>query len=314
MIIIFLISKQNLLNKSNINNEFLKKLLNDFLESILVKERTKKNYQLNIKNFFFFLKNFNNYQDINKDVLIAYIKYLENTSKYSFTSINLAIITLKQFFKFLSEKFNISNIANNIKCFKVEKRFRKESLKVEEAKAILNLAKEENKRDYIILILLLQCALRGSELINIKIDDIHKDDEFYYINVKGKGHLEKDQEVFIDQHTYFLINEYINEEKRKKDDYLFIDKKNKNITLMTLERIVNYYFKKIGIKTSKITLHSLRHTAIRHLLKNNHLNLFSAQTFDGHSNHNTTRIYISKSLDRESKKESNQIIANIFGI
>ena len=61
MIIIFLISKQNLLNKSNINNEFLKKLLNDFLESILVKERTKKNYQLNIKNFFFFFKNFNNY-------------------------------------------------------------------------------------------------------------------------------------------------------------------------------------------------------------------------------------------------------------
>ena len=137
------------------------------------------------------------------------------------------------------------------------------------------------RRNLIILTLLYDTAARASEIINLKIEDIHLEEK--YIILTGKGNKQKVVPI-MEQTKKLLISYY--KENIILNGYLF------NINGMrfsknTLAEIVKKYFK---IISKKVSPHTFRHTRAVHLL-DKAVNVVCIQELLGHASINTTMEY-----------------------
>ena len=154
----------------------------------------------------------------------------------------------------------------------------------EELKTILDNIDITNKigiRNLIILTLLYDTAARASEIINLKIEDIHLEEK--YIILTGKGN--KQRIVPMMEQTKSLLTLYYRE-NRIISGYLF-NINGKKFSKNTLSEIVNKYSKIIN---KKISPHTFRHTRAVHLLDKG-VNIIYLQELLGHSSINTTMEY-----------------------
>jgi site-specific recombinase XerD len=146
-------------------------------------------------------------------------------------------------------------------------------------------------RDKVILELLFSTGLRVSELASLKKETVSpKYDEF---SVRGKGG--KIRVVFLSENAKKALTLYL-KKNTTVSEYLFtglskINKKGteENLTPRSIERLVAYYAKKVGI-TKKVTPHVIRHSFATDLLSNG-ADLRSVQAMLGHANIGTTQIY-----------------------
>lgn len=160
-------------------------------------------------------------------------------------------------------------------------------------------------RDQAILELLYASGLRGSELINITLQDI--DFKNRVIRVYGKG--SKERIVPFSSHAKEAIEKYykelrpillMNSKNVEMTNALFINAKGKKLTLRGLE----YILKSIEIKTGQdcdLHPHVLRHTFATHLLENG-ADLRTIQELLGHSSISTTQIYTHVSSEAMKKE------------
>ena len=132
-----------------------------------------------------------------------------------------------------------------------------------------------------ILTLLYDTAARASEIINLKIEDIHLEEK--YIILTGKGN--KQRIVPMMKQTKSLLTLYYRE-NRIISGYLF-NINGKKFSKNTLSEIVNKYSKIIN---KKISPHTFRHTRAVHLLDKG-VNIIYLQELLGHSSINTTMEY-----------------------
>lgn len=139
-------------------------------------------------------------------------------------------------------------------------------------------------RNAAIIALIYASGIRLSELINMDIGDIHKDDTFTVI---GKGR--KPRLCFADDRAVYYINEYLS----LRDDNnraLFITQSTLGrISESTVQLLVRNAAK--GAKIDRhITPHTLRHSFATDLLKNN-TNMLYVRDFMGHNSIQTTEMY-----------------------
>lgn len=142
-----------------------------------------------------------------------------------------------------------------------------------------------------IICLMYSCALRVSEVINLKIKDL--DPKNNRINLKdSKGKI--DRIVMLDQSILELLRKYWMLYKTKK--YVFEGSKGDRYSKSSIQRIIKVTVKKLNINKN-ISTHSLRHSCLTQLIKNG-VDLRRVQKIAGHKNINTTANYI-KMIDED---------------
>jgi integrase/recombinase XerD len=168
-----------------------------------------------------------------------------------------------------------------------------EVLSVEEIDNIIeaiDMSKKEGVRNRVIIEMLYGSGLRVSELIDVKISNIHFDEG--YVCVIGKGN--KQRLVPISSICKEYIKEYLHERASWRlldgfEDYLFINRSGKNISRVAIFNIVKQLVELAGIKKT-ISPHTFRHSFATHLLEGG-ANLRDIQQMLGHSSILTTEIY-----------------------
>lgn len=144
----------------------------------------------------------------------------------------------------------------------------------EEVLTILDSAKKIKKRDYLMMLLLWRSGLRVSEVKNLKKKDIHDDTISIW---QGKG--KKDRVVPLEKNLGVVLGFYL--DSKGLNDPIF------DITVRQMRNVV-YRHVSSGLKASP---HTFRHSFAVHCLKQG-MNLRTLQKILGHSNLNTTAVYL----------------------
>jgi site-specific recombinase XerD len=217
-----------------------------------------------------------------------YLNYLNNNN-YTPASQNRKISALNSYYGYLLDNHYIdTNPFANIDRAKNKKTI-PEYLDYKEVVKILDSLKN-NLLNKALVEVLYGCGLRVSELINLKVSDIHYGEGL--IVCLGKGN--KQRYVPINKHALLAINDYKIKIRDKltykeNENILFLNKKGKCLR----REYVNVMLDKISIKLNlnkKLHPHMFRHSFATHMLENG-ANLRVVQELLGHENMSTTEIY-----------------------
>ena len=221
-----------------------------------------------------------------------YLAYLISEKQYKPRSTSLTFSALKFFY------YNILNkkIMENIKIPKLDKKI-PTVLSNEEVKSLLNAI--ENQKHKILISLMLSSGLRVSEAVSIKIEDINFDEKTLTVR-SGKGN--KDRITITSTKLLEEIKNYLTKRK-DKNPYLF-HIGDTHVTIKLAQKIIKQAARKAGIN-KRVYCHALRSTFATNLM-NNGVNIRYIQALLGHSQLNTTQMYLNVSSD-ELKKIKNPL-------
>lgn len=207
---------------------------------------------------------------------------------------------LKTFYKFLAAENLLSK--NPVELFETPRlpRYLPDVLSIEEIDAMLaaiDLSKSEGQRNKAMIETMYSCGLRVSELIGIRLSNIHVEQE--YVRIVGKG--DKERLVPISSKALREIQLYIEGYRifldipRDSEDFLFLNKRGKPLSRVMVFLVVKELSALAGIKKS-VSPHTFRHSFATHLIDGG-ADLRAVQEMLGHESITTTEIYTH--LDRE---------------
>lgn len=277
--------------------------MKEFIEYLKIvknySENTIKNYELDLDEFKVYLdhKQITNF-DVDYKEIRGYLEYLSKLN-YSKATISRKISSLRTFYKYLYKnnktKTNPMPLISNPKKDKKLPKF----LFINEVEELLSKPDETvaGLRDHLILELLYSTGLRVSELVNIKLTDINKNEKT--IRILGKG--SKERIIIYGNVCNDVLNTYLSKSRSKIKDsnqtsYLILNQKGGKLTDRSVRNIINKYINQTSIKKN-ISPHTLRHTFATHLLDNG-ADLKAVQELLGHSDLGTTQIYTHVSNER----------------
>ena len=161
---------------------------------------------------------------------------------------------------------------------------------VDRLKDSIDVSKPEGHRNRAIIEVLFSCGLRVSELVNLKLSDIYRDEQF--VRVFGKG--SKERLVPISSTALREIDNYWSwrEELKIKpgeEDYLFLNRRGAHLTRTMILIMLKQQAEEAGIQKT-ISPHTLRHSFATALLEGG-ADLRVIQALLGHESIATTEIY-----------------------
>ena len=196
---------------------------------------------------------------------------------------------IKSFYKYLTVRTKQleNNPVADLEYPKLRKSLPK-YLTLEQSAALLQSVSGPNeKRDYAILMLFLNCGIRRSELVNLNISDVYED----RIRVVGKGN--KERFVYFGSACRKAIDAYLAERSNKvlsDNKALFGSRDNNRISVTAVHRLVKKALLQAGLDSTQFSAHKLRHTAATMMLSGG-VDVKTVQEVLGHENLNTTQIY-----------------------
>lgn len=180
-----------------------------------------------------------------------------------------------------------------------------EVLTISEIDALENavdLSKPEGHRNRAMIEVMYSCGLRVSELVNLRISQIHRKDE--YVRILGKGN--KERLVPIGSRALKEIDLYLPWRNHLKaidphdTDILFLNRNGKKLTRVMIFLMIKDLAKKAGVK-KQISPHTLRHSFATHLIEGG-ADLRAVQEMLGHASILTTEIYTH--IDKEYLRDA----------
>ncbi len=250
---------------------------------------------------------FNGYQTPDKFSYKQLQQFIEWFAKIGFSAASQArvISGIKTFYKFLILENDIQK--NPAELLETPKLTRKIPifLNVEEIDQLLSLidrSNNEGKRNMSMLETLYSCGLRVSELVNLKITDLHLNSD--YIKITGKGN--KERLVPIGKIAKKLILNYLTTirvkypVKKEFVDILFLNRRGGKLSRVMVFYIIKDLAEKAGIKKT-LSPHSFRHSFATHLVEGG-ADLRAVQEMLGHESITTTEIYTH--LDRQFLRDN----------
>lgn len=241
---------------------------------------TVKSYVADIVDFF----SFNKEGDIE-----GYLNKLYD-SRIKANSLNRKISSISGYYDFLYiNKYVKKNICFNIDRPKKEKKL-PIYLTYGEVERLINNIKEEELLERAIIEMIYACGLRVSEVINIRLKDVHFEEKM--IECIGKGN--KQRYVPINDIALKCIYNYIKEIRNnlkvmEDSNLLFLSYRGKRVTRQYVFLLIKKLARRANIK-KEISPHTLRHSFATHLLENG-ANLRVVQEMLGHESITTTEIY-----------------------
>jgi len=281
---------------------------------------TISEYYLDLRMFFRFVKLMRSNMPIHtslddidiKNVDLAFIKSIDTSDVFDFLSylandraINPEAVhpdygispasrarklsAIKSFYKYLTVRTKQleTNPVADMEYPKLRKSLPK-YLTLEQSAALLQSVSGPNeKRDYAILMLFLNCGIRRSELVNLNISDVYED----RIRVVGKGN--KERFVYFGAACRKAVDSYLEERNQKtlSDNRALFGSRNGNrISVEAVHRLVKKALLQAGLDSTQFSAHKLRHTAATMMLSGG-VDVKTVQEVLGHENLNTTQIY-----------------------
>ena len=196
---------------------------------------------------------------------------------------------IKSFFKYLTVRTKQldENPVADLEYPKIRKSLPK-YLTFEESSALLRSVSGVNqKRDYAILMLFLNCGIRRSELVGLNLSDVYDD----RIRVVGKGN--KERFVYFGSACRKAIDAYLVERNKMvltDSKALFGSRDHNRISVSAVHRLVKKALLQAGLDSTQFSAHKLRHTAATMMLSGG-VDVKTVQEVLGHENLNTTQIY-----------------------
>lgn len=299
-------------------------ILRDFLtyhENIMAQSQlTISEYYLDLRMFLRFMKLMRNDMPMNtrledidiKDITVDFIQTIDTSDIFDFLSYlandravnpdsvapdyGLApaararkLSSIKSFYKYLTTKTKQlqENPVAELEYPKLKKGLPK-YLTLEQSTALLKSVSGANeKRDYAILMLFLNCGIRRSELVGLNLTDVYED----RIRVVGKGN--KERIVYFGTACRKAIDAYLVERNQKvltDNRALFGSRDGNRISVTAVHRLVKKALMQAGLDSTQFSAHKLRHTAATMMLSGG-VDVRTVQEVLGHENLNTTQIY-----------------------
>lgn len=152
-------------------------------------------------------------------------------------------------------------------------------------------------RDRAMLELLYGAGLRVSEMLDLKLGDVHA--EMGYLRTVGKGN--KERLVPVGKAALAAVEKYLRDGRakllrKKTSPYLFVNHRGARLGRVGMWKILAAYGRKAGLR-GKLSPHKLRHSFATHLLEGG-ADLRSVQMMLGHADIATTQIYTHVVQDR----------------
>jgi len=165
----------------------------------------------------------------------------------------------------------------------------------------IDLSTPEGQRNRAILEVLYSSGLRVSELVNLRLSNVHF--EVGFLRVVGKGNKERLVPIGKDALKYLKI--YVEETRVHvniqpgQENFVFLNRRGKQLTRVMIFTIIKNLAKVIGMKKN-ISPHTFRHSFATHLIEGG-ADLRAVQEMLGHESITTTEIYTH--LDRDYLKQ-----------
>lgn len=275
--------------------------------------KTVEEYALDLRTYFRFLKIYKGlvpssvpFEEIYiKDIDLDFIKQITLSDTYAFLSYckderdndaatrSRKVSCIKDFFKYLTinQKLLDVNPVQELDRPKKQKSLPK-YLTLEESIALLDSVDGKYKeRDYCILVFLLNCGMRLSELVSLNYNDIRDNNTMI---VTGKGN--KQRTIYLNDACMSAYKNYMAvrpvDGVKGKDRYaLFLSSRNQRISPKTVQHIVYTYLDKCGLGNKGFSVHKLRHTAATLMYQYGDVDVLVLKEILGHENIATTEIY-----------------------
>ena len=239
-------------------------------------------------------------QDIDTSDIFDFLSYLANDRQtnsehavpgYGISASSRArkLSAIKSFYKYLTVRTKqlTENPVADLEYPKIRKSLPK-YLTFEQSASLLQAVSGQNeKRDYAILMLFLNCGIRRSELVGLNLTDVYED----RIRVVGKGN--KERFVYFGSACRKAIDAYLVERNQKvlsDNRALFGSRDNNRISVTAVHRLVKKALLQAGLDSTQFSAHKLRHTAATMMLSGG-VDVKTLQEVLGHENLNTTQIY-----------------------
>lgn len=299
--------------------------MSDFLEYMLSirgrSEKTVSEYFLDLRTFYRFLVirfklsskvdvfdnidinlvTLDTLKRINIMDLHAFIGFIDRERNNANRTKSRKIACLRSFFKYLYSIVRLIPVNPAIDLESPKKNSRLPvALTLDESKNLLTSINGSNeKRDYAIITLFLNCGLRLSELISINIDKIKGDT----LTVVGKGN--KERTIYLNDASIKAIDDYLEvrpEAKPGHENALFISNRKTRFTQKGVQHMVDKYLNEAGLGGKKYSPHKLRHTAATLMYQYGHVDIRALQELLGHESVSTTQIYTH--IDKEQLRDA----------
>ena len=283
-------------------------------------EKTISEYYLDLRMFFRFIKLMRNEMPVRtnlndipiKDIDLEFIRTITTSDVFDFLSYlardrsvnpdapaleygissssrSRKLSAIKSFYKYLTVRTKQlqENPVADLEYPKLRKSLPK-YLTLEQSAALLKAVSGQNeKRDYAILMLFLNCGIRRSELVGLNLTDVYED----RIRVVGKGN--KERFVYFGSACRKAIDAYLVERNEKiltDNRALFGSRNGNRISTDAVHRLVKKALLQAGLDSTQFSAHKLRHTAATMMLSGG-VDVKTVQEVLGHENLNTTQIY-----------------------
>jgi site-specific recombinase XerD len=225
-------------------------------------------------------------EHVSAEKIDDYIDYLHN-KRIRPASINLYLAVIRVFYNHLryEEKIKLSNPVKNGCRLRVPKPLPR-CLREEDVHQLFRVIK--NKRDFAMFKLMLRCGLRVEEVSNLTLGaiDLKRRRIIVY---HGKG--SKDRVVYISDDAHDALVAYLKIRSGLRVEKVFLVEKGnfkgQSISVRGIQKRIEYYAKKTGLKVS---CHRLRHTMATQLL-NAEAEIETIQDLLGHNWITTTQRY-----------------------
>lgn len=202
-----------------------------------------------------------------------------------------------------------------MRSLQIARRRRPAGLTDPEIHSLLRVAGESRrnqaKRNYAILQLLLQTGIRIGELAALKVGDAKIRDRSGNLRIQGKG--TKEREVPLNTSARRALRLYL--EARgdvQAEEPMFLSDRSRNLSTRSLENLLRRLARKAKITRVHVTPHVLRHTFALSYLRQNPGKLVKLADLLGHESLDTTAIYTQPSSE-ELAEDLERSRLNVYG-
>lgn len=229
--------------------------------------------------------------------IIAYKDDLKAAGKKP-TTIQNYLAAVKIFFRWTAQEGLYPNVADRVKGAKLDKDHKKDYLTENQVFMLLEQVEhdtEQGARDLAMLLLMVTGGLRTIEVARANVEDLRALGGGTVLYIQGKGREEKADYVKVNANTEKAVRAYLKKRGRTQGgEPLFASTSNNNrgerLTTRSISGIVKKHLLEAGYDSSRLTAHSLRHTAVTLALLEGK-NLAEVQQFARHAKLDTTQIY-----------------------
>ncbi|WP_419153664.1 site-specific tyrosine recombinase XerD [Weissella viridescens] len=273
--------------------------LADYLHYVTVERglstNTRTSYRQDLVQFFHFLMHERNsmpLQDVDRFTILDFLKSLETSGK-SRNSVIHMVSSLRKFFQYAyNNQWVTKNPMDQVDPPKKAQHL-PAVLSVAEVDALLAVPDTNTPlglRNRTMLEVMYATGLRVSELVNLKLDDLHL--EIGLIQTIGKG--DKERIIPIGDVAAHWLQRYLTDGrpflgKQQTADVIFLNDHGRQLTRQGVWKLIKQMVQQAGI-TKDVSPHTLRHSFATHILENG-ADLRIVQELLGHADISTTQIY-----------------------